>query len=211
MIARVALLVSILAGLTAACMNFRSTPTEVALAKINNADLAATVEALQTQVGEQDARIAKLEEDVAMLLSTGTSSNTAVEGTPGAQGTTGTLQTITGSVALLPPERARDVDELNFRIIDNGDVDYCTGNGGFDDLTGGMGVVIENGSGDTIAVGEAQPGTYSQNDNTCEFAFTVEDVPESDFYAIRISHRSGPTYSYEQLQEMNWHIQLSIG
>src|SRR4051812_28670559 len=85
MIARVALLVSILIGLTTTWVGLRSTPTEVALAKNNNAELAATVEALQTQVVEQDARIAKLEEDVATLLSTSTSSNSDAEGTPKAR------------------------------------------------------------------------------------------------------------------------------
>ena len=203
MLTRVFMLIAILVGITALGASYRSMSPGFALAQDADADLIATIEALQTQVDEQEARISKLEEDVSLLL--------AEDAGPEIEDAATGMQTITGSLTLIGATDAKTVGDLTFRIIDMGETDGCIGNGGYADLVGGRQIIVMDGSGQTIAVGEGQPGVLHRSDNTCEFAFTVEGVPASDFYTIRIGSREGPTYTFEDLEAMSWHVELSIG
>jgi hypothetical protein len=44
----------------------------------------------------------------------------------------------------------------------------------------------------------------------CIFPFSVK-VPDTDFYAIEISHRGGANYTRSDLAHMHWHVDLDIG
>lgn len=202
MIARLLLIAAFVTGLAALGWNYLSPIPEVAVAQSSD-DLLATVTALQTQVAEQDSRISKLEEEVARLLD--------VQSPPNAGSDDATKEThsITGSVTLSSLGET-DISEWSFLYPAFGPGD-CIGWRGYDDIIVGADVVIVDGGGTTIAKGELGPGAYDEDATSCTFEFTVEDVPTSDFYSVRVGHRDGPTYTFKDLEGLNWAMDLSLG
>lgn len=202
MTARLLLIAIFVTGLAALSWNYLSPTPEVAVAQ-SSGDLFATVTALQTQVAEQDSRIAKLEDDVARLMD-GESTQSA-DSADDAEET----QSITGSITLSSYGET-DRSEWSFLYPAFGPGD-CIGMRGYDDITVGAGVVIIDGSGTTIANGHLGEGIYDEEATSCTFDFTVEDIPASDFYSVRVGNRDGPTYSFEDLEELDWTMVLSLG
>jgi hypothetical protein len=196
----------------AAGNDFRGAKT--AFAQEADAGLAAAVEALQTQVAEQDDRITELEEEVGDLQSA--VAHLVAQLAPEERSVPPTTQpeqdayTITGSLTLLDGGATSVVDQ-NFAHVVYAGRDYCHGQAGYRGIEGEMQVVITNASGQTIATGRTEEGEYQELQNACEFAFTVDDVPLSDFYAISIGRLKGPTYTFEELEANNWRIDVSVG
>lgn len=94
----------------------------------------------------------------------------------------------------------------------------CSGTGGYDDIRGGLGVVVKDAAGKTIATGQLGPGVAMQTLDTgaitlydCRFPITLTDVPESDFYEIEVGRRGSLSYSQEQMEAAGWNVALTIG
>ena len=39
----------------------------------------------------------------------------------------------------------------------------------------------------------------------------IENVPKAKFYKVRVNHRDGPSYSYGQIEQSGWQIELALG
>ncbi|MCE3553911.1 hypothetical protein LWC33_20945 [Pseudonocardia sp. RS11V-5] len=84
----------------------------------------------------------------------------------------------------------------------------CSGSGGYSDIHAGTGVMIANASGAVIATGALSTGRASSS-TTCDFAFTVPDVPAGeDFYQVTVSHRGTLTCTADELRSG---LGLSLG
>ena len=98
----------------------------------------------------------------------------------------------------------------------------CSGSGGFDDMAAGTQVVINDGSGSTIATGHLNEGTGAnpyidvggtpdpEIVDTCLFSFDVEGIRDSDFYSVEVSHRGAMTYSKAEMESNGWTLALSL-
>ncbi len=72
--------------------------------------------------------------------------------------------------------------------------DSCSGSGGYDDLSAGVSAVVRDSKGEKLALGSISAGTVegvgSFDIVTCEFSFTVPDVPiQGDIYSVQIASR----------------------
>ena len=87
----------------------------------------------------------------------------------------------------------------------------CTGEGGYSDLGGGAQVVVTDDKGETLSTGRLSPGRF--DGLGCVFSFALEDVTRSDFYGLTVGSgsRGHLQYSYEELSDDDWSVQLSIG
>jgi hypothetical protein len=87
----------------------------------------------------------------------------------------------------------------------------CTGRGGYGDLGGGTQVVLADEKGETLSTGRLSPGRF--DGLGCVFSFALEDVTRSDFYGLTVGggSRGQLQYSYEELADGDWSVQLSIG
>lgn len=210
MVARVFLIIASVIGVAALSLSYVAPAPRIALAQDSD-DLLATVEALQTQVADQDERIAKLEKDLKQLETV--LAMVIVGDNPDASDTPDTsaqdAHTIAGSLQLLAGDGS--FSDKNFVALGTNNGDFCSGTGGFDDLDGYLNVVISDGSGNIIATESTSSGEYQKYPEACSFEFTIDDVPDTDFYEIKIGRRGGPTYSREELEAANWRIDLSIG
>jgi hypothetical protein len=76
----------------------------------------------------------------------------------------------------------------------------CRGDGGYSDIHAGTQVTIADAAGSVVGTGRLGTGTASSS-TTCEFTFTVADVPAGeDFYRLTISRRGTMTYTAEELE-----------
>lgn len=89
--------------------------------------------------------------------------------------------------------------------------DRCGGTGGYDDINAGAPVVLTDGSGSTLSTTVLSDGEF--DGKGCVFAFTLPDVRHTDFYALAVagSNRGQLQYSYAQMSENSWSVQLSLG
>jgi hypothetical protein len=87
----------------------------------------------------------------------------------------------------------------------------CTGQGGYDDLGNGTQVVLTDEKGGTLSTGRLSPGQF--DGLGCTFSFALEEVTRSDFYGLTVGSgsRGELQYSYEELADGDWSVQLSIG
>lgn len=87
----------------------------------------------------------------------------------------------------------------------------CTGRGGYGDLGGGTQVVLTDDRSETLSTGRLTPGRF--DGLGCVFSFALEDVTRSDFYGLTVGSgsRGQLQYSYEELADGDWSVQLSIG
>jgi len=105
----------------------------------------------------------------------------------------------------------------NIKLVDSairGGNDNCYGTGGFADMDGYMQVTVRDANGSIIATdhtsnGKRPNGEYSSV--VCNFSFKLNNIPKSNFYSIEIGRRGKLNYSFEQMQEMQWDLGLSLG
>lgn len=145
----------------------------------------------------QDARILVLESRVNAL-------ETQVAAAPGAQLTPTPAgdHTITGKVTI----RQSTDGNYNFTQLPVG----CRGAGGFADLQEGADVWVYDAGETLIAKGTIGASEYVRSEG-CVLSFTVTDVPDSDFYQLKINTRDAPVYSMAEMEEMDWTVSLVIG
>lgn len=86
----------------------------------------------------------------------------------------------------------------------------CIGTRGYSDIREGTQVRVLDGEGDLLATGKLERGEPGSGHYSCIFAFTVDDVPASDFYTVEVSHRDGLSYSHAELEDKNWTVELSL-
>lgn len=81
--------------------------------------------------------------------------------------------------------------------------------GGYDDIRDGADVTVKDGAGELLGTGVLTGGTAT--DVGVTFAFTVEGVPDSDFYQVEVSHRGALSYSRAELEDAGWVVEASLG
>lgn len=66
----------------------------------------------------------------------------------------------------------------------------CEGQGGYVDLSEGTTVTVSSGNHDTLVLGALDAGEVAPNKQSCNFSFTVDDVPGGQrLYLVEVSHR----------------------
>lgn len=76
----------------------------------------------------------------------------------------------------------------------------CAGTGGYSDIAAGTEVVIADGSGATLAIGNVLVTTLISA-NQCDLAFSVTGVPSGkSFYGVTVSHRGTIQFTEAQLK-----------
>ena len=86
----------------------------------------------------------------------------------------------------------------------------CIGSGGFDDIEPGAPVVVRDSKGERVGLGMLGFGTLTAGGyaGTCEFMFTVEDIPVSgDIYSVEVGSRGEVTFSRDEADM----LALSLG
>jgi hypothetical protein len=112
----------------------------------------------------------------------------------------GESHTITGDLTLV------DTDVASLDVGDS-----CSGQNGYDDISSGAEVVVEDEAGTTLATSQLVTGSF--DGVGCVFEFTVEDVGKATFYRVLIGRdsRGGLRYSHDELANQNWSVHLSLG
>lgn len=87
----------------------------------------------------------------------------------------------------------------------------CSGESGYGDLDGGAQVVLADDRGTTLSTGRLSDGEF--DGRGCVFNFALEDVTRADFYGLTIAggQRGQLQYSYEELADADWSVQLFVG
>lgn len=107
---------------------------------------------------------------------------------------TAAARTVVGTLTL------NDSDGFTF-ASDSG----CNGTGGYDEIRAGAQVVITDGAGTTVALGQLGSGQMDGTFNSstaemCKFNFAVPAVPTGKgFYGVEIAHRGRVQYPEQQL------------
>lgn len=83
----------------------------------------------------------------------------------------------------------------------------CNGAGAFADIREGASVLIKDGAGATVAVGNLGKGKWTSGEE-CRFPFTVSAPAGKNVYSIGIAARKGPTFSEADATKP---MSLSIG
>lgn len=86
----------------------------------------------------------------------------------------------------------------------------CYGSGGYDDLSQGASVSVRNGSDKIVATTTLSDGTMISG-SECEFSYALESVPKSDIYQVEVSKRGNVPYSYNDIKDKDFVVNLEIG
>jgi hypothetical protein len=96
--------------------------------------------------------------------------------------------------------------------------DPCEVDGQSYDLRAGAPVVVTDVAGSTIAMGELEAGVIVEPNlgvpHGCRFAFTIEDVPISAYYEIKVGSVLASTslsLSHDELEADGWFVEWSVG
>jgi hypothetical protein len=87
---------------------------------------------------------------------------------------------------------------------------FCSGGGGYRDIKSGRQVLVKDQKGETLATGELGIGKIISH-NHCQFAIEVNGVRKAEFYTIQIGRRGDLTYSYQEMKDKNWELNVSLG
>ena len=92
--------------------------------------------------------------------------------------------------------------------------DSCSGSGGYSDFGTGMNVTIRDGDGNIVGSTSTDRAEYVSTGSTealyCQTGFET-DVDIVDFYAIGIGSRGELTYSFEDLEDQDFNLSLTLG
>lgn len=113
--------------------------------------------------------------------------------------------TISGAIALTDSEFSNDYYSRG---------DDCEGSDGYDDITEGADVQVLNQAGTTIATGSLDAGAIDiarDYDGTCEFKFSIPNVPKASFFKFEVSHRGQISFSYAEMKAKDWNVGLTLG
>jgi hypothetical protein len=178
-------------------------PAEGAPSLQSEPDLEATVEALQTEVADQEARIRALEVMVGVMLMTGSDGSdvgnpSAADGLDIRSPRAADDFVITGEVVLPTYASRAGQNEIG---------SWCWGNGEYSDLKGGASVTITNGLG--IMIGSGTLGGGFVTEAGCAMGFSVP-VSRSDRYEIQVTDLPAAEYSFDRLDELDWEIRITV-
>ena len=101
-------------------------------------------------------------------------------------------------------------DDLLVAPTDSPLKDACWGSSGYDDISGGLGVVIKDGAGTIIANDDLWTGKNTGR-NACTFPFYVSNVPDADFYTIEVGRRGSLVYSRDEITRADWSVAFRLG
>jgi hypothetical protein len=59
-------------------------------------------------------------------------------------------------------------------------------------------------------IGSSTTGVDTLAGTGCVVEFTIQGLPEADFYQIEIGTHGGPSYTFEELETANWDIELTL-
>ena len=109
--------------------------------------------------------------------------------------------TVTGTVVMPIPD---DQVFTGLEVEGQGPVPKteCEGKGSHADVTAGAQVLIRDGRGKLLAVGELGPGAVQVEASSCSFALTVDGVPiEKALYSLEVAHRGANHYTEKKIKE----------
>ena len=93
----------------------------------------------------------------------------------------------------------------------------CEGAGGYSDISAGVGVSVTDRAGDVLGTSILEMGTISdtagdgfETQVTCTLPFTVEDLPDSDFFNVEVADRGSLGFTKAELEEADWTVQLGL-
>lgn len=87
--------------------------------------------------------------------------------------------------------------------------DPCYGVNGYDDINAGAEVVVRNSAGETVGLGELEPGeVYPLNGGSCDFDFFVDGVTDpDDFFSVEVAGRGEISFTRDEASS----IRVSLG
>jgi hypothetical protein len=85
----------------------------------------------------------------------------------------------------------------------------CQGSSGYDDVEPGLQVTISDQSGTVIGTGALDSGQVLEAG--CVFRFEVNSIPVANFYKVAVGRRGEISYSLDQMKQMSWSVELSLG
>ncbi len=85
----------------------------------------------------------------------------------------------------------------------------CTVGDGYKDISPGRSVTITDENGEVVGKGQLGEGVALEIYG-CRFPFSV-DVPNRKSYSIEVGDRGELTYSFEDMSENSWKVELSLG
>lgn len=91
----------------------------------------------------------------------------------------------------------------------SGEYGSCQGSGGYSDIGSGTEATLYSGSGEVLASTEL--GIGSEQSGYCEFTFTFNDVPETDFYQFEVGDRGKLKVSLDEMKANGWSVGGSLG
>jgi hypothetical protein len=92
----------------------------------------------------------------------------------------------------------------------------CSGSGGYSDITSGAPVTVRDANSTIIAAGRLRGSmefltASPESGPGCVFDFRVDNVPDTAFYVVEVTHRGGLTYSREDLIQKGWAVAVFLG
>lgn len=97
------------------------------------------------------------------------------------------------------------------RSVIAGGLSDCRGKDGFDDVHGGVQVVVRDQAGVILGVGVLEPGSRESPTSGCEFPFVVDGVPTGlEFYTVEVGGRGETSFSLSELDESDWSVSLTL-
>lgn len=90
----------------------------------------------------------------------------------------------------------------------------CRGYNAYGDIAEGATVTIKDAGGKVVATTKLEPGKPASGESgptprECTFRFIAEDVPDSEFYGVEVSHRGVVQFSKQQVR--NGEVQMQLG
>jgi hypothetical protein len=106
-----------------------------------------------------------------------------------------------------------DYSSVYFESLNGRLGETCEGDGGYSDISPGVGVSVTDRTGTLLAASTLESGTVTDkfaDEVECTLTFTVDDLPESDAYTVEVADRGELTYTKAELQEADWQVFLSL-
>lgn len=86
----------------------------------------------------------------------------------------------------------------------------CRGKRGYDDIRPGMQIRVRDSDGTLLGIGSLEDGkAYSARE--CWFWFTIEHLPRARLYELESGRRGILAYSFEEIDERGWLVEITIG
>lgn len=88
--------------------------------------------------------------------------------------------------------------------------DTCRGGGGYADIERGLQATLTDQDGTVIAT-TSFPTGQTVDRTHCQFTYEFHDVPDAEFYTVTVGRRGELTYSFAEMESMDWRITSALG